>query len=101
MSLTLNVVTTVVSPEFEALARKYRLTPAFLASLVCQTFTANAPDVLPEIESRAPLNEQDCESCPLLGRCSASERREPERLICFENLTGLTSGAGAVQFEPR
>lgn len=61
------------------------MTPEMLLSLAARDFTDRSPEAL-NIISASPIDTQDCESCPMLGRCGSTLRRVRDKLICFEKL---------------
>lgn len=85
-------VTTIVTGQFDELAKKFNMTPEYLASLAIRQFVDSKPTEL-NVISASPLNEQQCDTCPMMTSCSSAPRREKEHLICFERLVPLAVSA--------
>ena len=76
----LRALNTLISGGFVDAAKKYKVTPQFLASVVLERFAQNPPEQL-NLLSGEPLEDRGCEGCALSEFCSSA--KQPDRDACF------------------
>jgi hypothetical protein len=79
------LVSTMVTDEFIALARRFNVTPEMLLSLAARQLVEEQPQAL-NVISASPLDSQDCDHCPMLKRCGSALLRARNKVVCFEKL---------------